>query len=1204
MYLKSLEIHGFKSFPNRTVMTFEPGTTVVVGPNGSGKSNISDAMRWVLGEVSSRSIRGTTMEDVIFGGTDTRKPMGYAEVTVTFDNTDKNNRFDSPYDEVTVTRRYYRGGTSEYLINNRICLRKEVHELFMNTGIGRDGYSIVGQGKVAEMISKKSEERRAIFEEAAGISKFRHRKHEAELKIANTQKNMDTTYVQIAMYEEQLVPLEKEAEKARRGEAIKEEKKAVDVALWLFDTKRIHEKVAGARRAYETLEGDLESLTRTVERLYTEREELEDDRTGSTFRSEGVLQNINELRDRLGQLSSRSDVIATEIAHANAMIVGCEARCDEIDRQIRVAEGEADEYRAAIAEREKANDIISEEKLGFLSEQQGILQRLRELEAELNASLRQMEELEERATDLRIRIDVLENLCRTDSDKCVTITSDIEQYEIARVNLEKEVALCERNVSGYQKKISDQDEIIADAETKIAGLETEKTQNAERIGQSRIEQNTKIRRANDLQRMMDQFDGYVRSVKSVMTAYEQGRIRGAGTIYGPLSQLVTIDPKYVTAIEMALGSSVQNIVTDTDQTAKSAIQTLKEMREGRATFLPVSTIVPGREPDEIRAASTYPGYINRADRLVSCDERFRPIVQWLLQRTVVFDTLDHAVSCAKALHHKVRFVSLDGQLVNVGGSLTGGSVRNEGTSILSRNGEIVALREEAEKLGQEIADLEAAQDRLDAAIRDLTETINDAKQNKDLMYTMSRTQFAALDSAKNRLEANVKTLERLREDLESLSTLQTINTEDVENKKKQLDALQGEIARLRAYREEVNITIEKLRDERDCRQEDMQALVIRATEIASQIQTFRTLLEHAEDRICEMRGERAAQVQKMAEYKANIQSLDHEGEEKVEEREEISLRLETLIKEREGLQASLLEFDKKLTELTKRIQMHENERNGVSRAYVESKTQFEQLSEQQASLSVRLHDEYGMSYEDAVTADYPPVTPENEAQMRQTAISCYNRLRNIGGYSPTAITDYLDIKAKYDEVNTQYTDLKTSLENLEDIIRQMEREMATTFVKSFEQINQNFGVVFRELFGGGSAELSLSEPDDVLNSGIEIKAAPPGKRIESLSLLSGGEQSFVAIALLFSILKLNPTPFCILDEVEAALDEVNVFRFGEYIKKFCSDTQFVLITHRRGTMQIADRLYGVTMPERGISKVICVDVSEIESHKHMLTDSE
>ena len=1202
MYLKSLEIHGFKSFPNRTVMTFEPGTTVVVGPNGSGKSNISDAMRWVLGEVSSRNIRGTTMEDVIFGGTDARRPMGYAEVSVCFDNTDPNYRFDVPYDEVTVTRRYYRGGTSEYLINNKPCLRKDVHELFMNTGIGRDGYSIIGQGKVAELISKKSEERRNIFEEAAGISKYRHRKHQAELKLDATSRNMETTFVQIAMYEEQLGPLEKEAEKARRGEAIKEEKKAVDVALWLYDTQRIHQAVAEARTSYETQKEDLAVLTAAVERLYAEREELDAERTQRMFRSEGILANINGVREQIHALDNRCKVIASEISHANAMIAQSEGRAQELRRQSQATASEMQGYEDARAGLQAQVQTISGDKLEVLSEQQGVMQRIRELEAELSNALKKLEELESSATSLRVRLDVVRNACKNDLDRSQALLQEIAGYEEARERLTQEAALCERNAAGFKTKIEEQDAAIEAETTLIQQLTQDRAQCAEEIGALRVEQSTKRNRANDLQRMVEQMEGFSRSVKAVMSEYEAGHIEGV--VYGPLSNLVTINAQYVTAIEMALGSSAQNIVTDTDHTAKAAIEALKRTEKGRATFLPISTIKPGAETEEIRLASTFAGYVARADKLVECEEMFRPIVEWLLSRTVVFDTLENAVRAAHKLHHKVRLVTLDGQIMNVGGSMTGGSVRNEGTGILARNGEIAELLELVETLGGKIIHAEGELRKIDAAIEEAKARIGDAEQNKELLYSMSRSQFAALDSANARLAANENILEKLQEDVAAIEGMQSVNQGEIKSKEAQLAALESEIASLRSYRTEIDVRISEQLEEKEALQSKVQSFDIHMAEVARDIQASDMMIESARQRLNAILQDLEQQENATEEYRQTIRNLDSENHEDLTLQSTLSRELEELIAAREDLQSGAIEFDRRLTEINKYIQIKENEKNLASRAFFDIEARYTQYSEEQERLSVRLYDEYGMSYEDAVAANYPPVTPENEKEMRQTAISCYNRLRNIGGYSPTAITDYLDIKAKYDEVNGQYLDLKNSYNNLLEIIRKLEDEMATTFVQSFEKINENFGVVFRELFGGGTAELSLSDPENVLTSGIEIKVAPPGKNIRALSLLSGGEQSFVAIALFFSILKLHPTPFCILDEVEAALDEVNVYRFGEYIKRFCADTQFILITHRRGTMQIADRLYGVTMQEKGISKVICVDIAEVESKKQELTDTD
>ncbi len=1202
MYLKSLEIHGFKSFPSRTVMTFEPGTTVVVGPNGSGKSNISDAMRWVLGESNSRNIRGTKMEDVIFGGTDSRRPMGYAEVTVCFDNTDPNFRFDTPYDEVTVTRRYFRSGTSEYLINQKPCLQKDVHKLFMDTGIGRDGYSIIGQGKISEIVSKKSEERRAIFEDAAGIAKYRSNKHEAQLKLDAATRNMETTYVQISMYEEQLIPLEKEAEKARRGEAIKEEKKAVDVALWLYDTSKIYESVTAARLAYETQKEELEVLTGAVQKLYDERTELEEERTGSLYRSEGLQRNINEITEEIHRIDNRISVIETEISHAGGMIAQAEGRRSELERQHTFVRNEIAGYEARIQALEEEAHNLSDDKLEVLSEQQGILQRMKELEAELADTLKKLERLETDATDLRVRIDMLKKARQNDADRCEILKKDIEEYEKTGEQLKRDAVQCESNAAGFKAKIEEQDKLIAEKNLRIGQLTMDKEDIAEEIGSLRVSYNSKVSRANDLQRMTDQMDGYHRSVKVVMNEYESGNIRG--TIYGPLSSLVTIDREYVNAIEAALGTSAQNIVTDDDQTAKRAIEALKRAQSGRATFLPVNTIRSASETDEIRAAAHLRGYVSRADKLISCDEKFRSIVEWLLLRTVVFDTLENAVLAAKELKHKVRLVTLDGQIMNVGGSMTGGSTKNEGTGILSRNGEIADLRDEAQEIAVRIKKLETEADSLDAAVSALRDEIKDAEQNKEIMYGMARAQFAAVDTANARYAANESTLERLRDDYESIIGMQSINDGEIESRERQLKSYEDEIASMRSYRVEVNLRYDSAQSEREGLQERIQEYGIRIAEISRDIEAVNTMMSHSTERADELSADIRVEDDRIVALRASIQSLNEERDgAQVVQQTRIDERCR-LTEEREGLSDDTKNYDKRLTEINGYIKIKENDKSNVGRSFVEAKALYEQLKERQETLSTRLHDEYGMSYEDAVEAGYPPVTPENEAEMRQLSTSCYNRLRNIGGYSPTAITDYLETKAKYDEVNSQYLDLKSSFNNLTEIIRKLEEEMAKTFVTSFEQINENFGVVFRELFGGGSASLTLTNPEDVLNSGIEIHATPPGKKIDKMSLLSGGESSFVAIALLFSILKLHPTPFCILDEVEAALDEVNVFRFGEYIKRFCNETQFILITHRRGTMQIADRLYGVTMPERGISKIICVDVSEIDARKNELTDTD
>lgn len=1204
MFLKSLEIHGFKSFPNRTVMHFEPGTTVIVGPNGSGKSNISDAMRWVLGETKGKNIRSANREDVIFGGTETRRQMGYAEVTVVFDNTDPDYRLDSPYDEVSVTRRYFRSGTSEYLINQKPCLQKNVHELFLNTGVGRDGYSIIGQGKVAEMISMKSDERRKVFEEAAGIAKYRERKHAAELKLDATNRNMETTHLQISMYEEQLIPLEKEADKARRGEAIKEEKKAVDVALWLYDTKKIHEDVAVARVTYETLRDDFAALSETLDKLYAERVELEEARSGAMYDSEGVLASINQIKEQIHQLEVRAGVIEADIGHANVQITQSEGRKLAMAEQVARSEKEIAGYKAQESELDRIGAEIADERLSVLSEESGILQRLKELESELAGTQKQLEAMEAEATDARVRLDVLKKAQASDRDREATLTEEIKKYEKEGETLASEAEKCEKTFSSYEEKVAEQEKLIRDAQEEQSALTKKKADLDRKIGEARIQRDTRLSRARDLQRMIDQLDGYPHAVKVVMNEYEAGNIRGAGIIYGPLSRLISIEPAYVTAIEMALGSSVQNIVTDTQETAKAAIETLKRTQKGRATFLPISAMRPYSETDEIRQAAKLPGYVNRADKLVSCDDKFRGIVGFLLLRTVVFDTIEHAISAAKTLGHKVRLVTLDGQIMNVGGSMTGGSVRNDGAGILSRNGEIAKLNEEAKDLDEKIEILGEDQKKLDEKISELQVKIEDAAQNKQILETLSRAQISARDNARARMTANDSLLERLRADQESLAGMRDISTTEIAAAEKQGEAYSAKIAEIKAYREKVATDIGGLEETRDTYQKKVQEYDIRTAELTRDREALHTMMDAATGRKDSQVEDLREQEAEVARQRTAIEALDRENAENIETVKRLKEDVKRLEASREDLQKSSTLYTQKINEVGKYIQQKENEKTSVNREFIESQTRYEQITAEQDRLSGKLYDEYAMSYEDAVAANYPPVTPENEAAMRQTSISCYNRLRNIGGYSPTAITDYLEVKAKFDEVNGQYQDLLSSYQNLMEIISKLEAEMAHTFVTSFEQINENFGQVFRELFGGGAAELSLSDPENVLTSGIEIKVAPPGKKIGNLMQLSGGEQAFVAIALLFSILKLHPTPFCILDEVEAALDEVNVFRFGEYIKLFCSDTQFILISHRRGTMQIADRLYGVTMPERGISKIIGVDIADIEAKKNELTDTE
>ena len=1199
MYLKSLELHGFKSFPNRTVLTFERGATVIVGPNGSGKSNISDAMRWVLGELSSRNIRGTKMVDVIFGGTDDRRPMGFAEVSVTFDNTDPYNRLDSEFDEVTVTRRYYRTGESEYLINKEQKRLRDIHMLFMNTGVGREGYSIIGQGKVAEIVSKKSDERRNIFEEAAGISKFRYRKEEAERKLKGVSENLDRINDIRLELESRVGPLEKEAEKARRGLAIFEEKKKADVSLWLYDTKQIREEIDEAEKTWRLSVHELEIAAQVIADLDAQLETLYNKTQSNKLKSADLLEEIQLTTEKLHSLDNSLRVAESNFAHSAELIEECHMRIAEIERSERSLGLSKEQFVEKRTKFENTLDEHMDTRLGFLNEQQRLTTEIDALNSQLNEALDEITVETNHSTDLKIRMDVLDNARITDGSKSVEIEAEIEKYEEEGVKLKAEADRCEANASGFKTQIADKDAIITDSHEKIDTLTEEKTEITERLNQLKLEQDTAKQRADVLQRMNEHFDGFGDSVKFVMREYNAGKIEGE--VYGPLSSLIHVEKQYITAIETALGASLQNIVVDDVPTAKACMASLKRGNAGRVTLYPLTSMRPASETDEIRTAKNMHGFVGRADMLVDIDDKYRIVIEHLLLRTLVFDNIDNASAAAKKTGYRVKMVTLDGQIIHAGGSFTGGSVKRD-SGILSRSNEITVLQEKSERLDKEIKDTLAALAEIDEELKTCQNSMRTAEQDKEILLTLSRSQFAALDNANAKYDANRNIIEKFKMDRDALVSGRERAEEELIEIRADYKASLERMESLKAFREQKSLEMGALDEKRDEFIEKANATSISIAEVRKEIEGVNQLIDSLDQRLADLDAEKQIQEEKidsLTDKRKNIDALKNEHKQEYDELEGLLARLNA---ERREVEAGTDEFEKE----TNVIRQKQKEKNAsyqtLTEYSVRNENKLAQLKERQDRLGSQLWDDYEITYEDAVALDYPPVTAENRDEIAAIQTSCRSKLRSIGNFNPNAIEEYADVKTRYDDLNAQYLDLSKSKDDTIDIIARIEEEMRSSFVKAFNDINKNFGVTFKELFGGGSAELSLTEPEDVLTSGIEIKAAPPGKIIKSMSLLSGGEQSFVAIALLFAILKVNPTPFCILDEIEAALDEVNVFRFGEYVKKLCDDTQFILITHRRGTMEIGDRLYGVTMPQRGISQAIELNVNEIEGKQKELLD--
>lgn len=1201
MYLKSLEMQGFKSFPDRTKLTFEGGTTIIVGPNGSGKSNISDAMRWVLGEISSKSIRGTKMEDVIFIGSDSRRPMGFAEVSVTFDNTDKGNRLDSPYDEVTVTRRYYRAGESEYFINRRPVRLRDIYELFMNTGIGRDGYSIIGQGRIAEIISRKSDERRSVFEDAAGIAKFRHKRTEAERKLAQTEDNMTRVNDVFLEVSGQVGPLEKEAEKAKRALVLMEAKKKADVQLWLYDTEKLRGDIDAADESFRRSEFDLQNAEEAIKDFEKQNDRLFEASQSNKLASEQLLSRIREQTDMNYKLDGEFRVNESNISHNRDLITAASMSKKNSQTTKEAEEISKKSREANIKQLSEKLDARRAEHASLTAEQRTAAGEADALDTDIATALEDIRRLETEETDLRVRLSVLENANKNDSGKNTSISAQIDEYQRISDDFVSQCQSHQTVIASYtesaEKTASELEALKLDYDAAAAVTETA----ARELSQQKFRRDAIIQRIENFRVMEEQFEGYNSAVRFVMKQYAEGRITDkngvrCAKIYGPLSRVISVDDEYVTAVETSLGANLQHIVVADESVAKAAMFTLKQAQAGRATFFPLSSM-RGTEPTgEVRAAANFRGFVAVADTLVKCDERFRGVVSNLLGRTVVFDNIDNATAMAKQLGYRVRAVTLDGQQINVGGSFTGGSTRTK-NGILSRSGEIKNLETELNGLKFDIADAEDALRELTDRQNATADDISSADEKLKLINTLKNNEQNRLGQVTAKLDANNTLIEKLRTDLGDISKNREKNEEDIRSLGIEIKEIRHRIDEISSFRSEKDVERNESISKRDAIGERLTAVYISIIEAGKDIASETALLEQSLTVIEKCESEIGLQNERIEYLQSQVDTLTAQQEENRLQFREGEGKLGLLNSKRAMLESDNFEFERKLNTMNQKMRDKMNEKELVFREYTKWETKLASLKEAQDKLASKLMEEHELTRNEAIALGYPEIGQKERPEVQQIQTDCKNKLRAIGSVDLDAVEKYKELKARYDYMAEQIEDLTKSKTELVNIIEKIDSEMKTTFVEAFGKINENFNRVFCELFGGGSAELQLTEPDDVLNSGIEIKAAPPGKIIKSLMQLSGGEQAFIAIALFFAIIQVNPTPFCILDEIEAALDEVNVARFAQYIKRYSDGTQFVIITHRRGTMEAANRLYGVTMPEHGISKVLALDVEEITKKK-------
>ncbi len=1208
MYLKSIELQGFKSFPDKTKLVFDAGeaenangVTVIVGPNGSGKSNIADAMRWVLGEISSKTLRGTKMEDVIFGGADSRKPMGYAEVSVTFDNTAEESKLDCPYDEVTVTRRYFRGGESEYFINRRSVRLRDIYELFMNTGIGRDGYSIIGQGRIADMVSRKSDERRGIFEDASGIAKYRHKKSEAERKLSQTEDNMTRIMDIFTEVESQVGPLQKESEKAKRAIELLDRKKQADVSLWLYDTESYKTNIASAEENLRHSAFDLKSAEDAIEALDTRSAKLFEAAQNGRMASAQILNLIREQTNRNFELEGEFKVNESNLAHAKEMSAASAMTRDTLaanlsDEQVRV---ESQKEKIATLEGEKAQ--IQTKLEAIEDEIFAVKCDIASLTKEIDTSLVDIKKAEDEATDIRVRISVIENAKDSGSDRNAQILTDIEEYELVSAEHKKQSGIKERTVNKYLDEINNINDEITEKKNSLIGMNSEYGELFENVSAKTHRFDSANHRIATIKAMEEQFEGYSNSVRFIMKEYEAGRITTMnGTkcarIYGPLSKVISVDSKYVTAIETALGANLQNIVVEDEETAKAAMFTLKKGQAGRATFFPLTSMRPQSETGEMRDACGFAGYIATADKLCSSDAKFTNVISSLLGRTLVFDNIDNATVMAKALKYKVRVVTLDGQQINAGGSFTGGSVKTGG-GVLSRADEIKRLTADASELEAAIKRDNAELKKLRGKIDDINDDITDLEDRRSLIEVLKNTEAAALEQINAKLDANEQLIARLRADYEEFISKAEQYEDDIISLTADEEEITKRIEELTSLREEKN----SQKVDKEFALEDIEKsktqLIISYSEKNKDIESATALLDVSFERIRITQTDIASHNQRIADYAAQIEAIEQAQIENRRAYAKGEESLAALNAKRAEIDEGNLEFEKKTNEINALIREKMSHKEVVFQEHTRNEAKLANLKDAYDKLASKLWDDYELTRADAVALGYPEVTRENHAEYVKIQTECKNKLRSIGNVDLDSVNKYREIKERYDYMSAQIDDLNKSKVELTGVISKLEVEMKAAFIEAFNQINENFGITFRELFGGGSAELYLTDPENVLESGIEIKAAPPGKIIKNLMQLSGGEQAFVGVALFFAILKVNPTPFCILDEIEAALDEVNVERLAQYIRRYSDGTQFIMISHRRGTMAAATRLYGVTMPEHGISRILTLDIRDIEKNK-------
>ena len=1175
-------MQGFKSFPDKTELNFGKGITAVVGPNGSGKSNISDAVRWVLGETSTKSLRGSKMEDVIFGGTSKRKALGFAQVMLTLDNSD--GTLKDHGEIVTVTRRYYRSGESEYKIDGESVRRKDIHELFMDTGLGSDGYSMVGQGKIDSIISAKNEDRRELFEEAAGISRFRHKRKDAERRLDQAQENLVRLLDILGELESRVGPLKKQSEKAQKFLEYSEEKKTLEIGVWLNKINRFtvelreqEHKIDAVKASYEVSENDLaaieKELEEVAEKVTSINLAIEQSRLGASGYEEEALRKDGEISVLNATLEHNNETIE----RLTADITDADGTGATLDEQIEAKNKTIAENEKLIADKKAELESVANELSKVQNENMEISDKTVELNQTLTALTIKLSDSKVKMSQATSSIEEINSRKDTIASQIEATQKDIDytqsQADESNKNLEflkERIDEYENSLGGYQMKV--------DAKKQKA----EKIkQDAERLARQMAEKSDRARVLEDLEKNMEGFSGAVKAV------LKQSQSKALPGIHGTLSQLITVDNENSTAIEIALGAAMQNVVVSTESDAKRAINYLKQNNVGRATFLPISAIKP-RYMEEKNLDDNF-GFVDVASNLVDCDEQYRDIVENLLGRVMVVEDIDCAIAISKRYKNRYKIVTLDGQVINPGGSMSGGS-KGKGSGVLSRANLIEELKSEAQKIGDELKDIQA---ELKKAVEDANSAVADLQGADADLRNAKEEYIRAEGDAKlisDKLQSFINQRDTMCREQENSEGRILLFNQAVENAKQEAVEIEKQMADTEAELNNVSTGAKELSSKRDEIREKTEQINLELVTLTKDSEAARLSVEELElrkstqsDRVKNITDEINGIKAKNENLMLSINDVKAQADELRQKASESNDAVTQKIENRN-------EFEKRSNELRAKEKATLTDKEKLSGDIVRLEERKANMKKEYDELGDMLFEQYELTKPEAQALG---IVIDDMAEAKKRLHEIKVAIRGLGSINVGAIEEYKEVSERYNFLKEQTDDIEQSKKELAKIIEDLTSSMSEKFMTQFNKINTEFKTCFADFFGGGNGEIILEEPDNCLESAIEIKIQPPGKSVQNINLFSGGEKSLAAMALFFSVLKVQPSPFCIYDEVEAALDDVNVERFAKYMRRMTDKTQFISITHRRGTMEEADVLYGVTMQEKGVSKLLELQSAEL-----------